>query len=159
MASKNETVAKAIVRFYSKIVIHENGCWLWQASAANKFGHGRFYWKLKNYQAHRVAWTIERGSMPILQICHKCDVPKCCNPDHLFEGTQMDNVRDMITKGRAKKSHGERHFAAKLTATDVIEIRERKMAGATYREITNNFKINHKTAWNVVNLKTWRHVR
>jgi hypothetical protein len=78
----------------------ESGCWLW-IGAASKDGYGVA--KIKNAQlrAHRLAWQIFNGAIPRgLLACHRCDVPLCCNPAHLFLGTVSDNVRDAVAKGR-----------------------------------------------------------
>ena len=57
----------------------------------------------RSYKAHRFVWEQVNGPIPKgMNICHTCDVPSCCNPEHLFLGTQQDNVTDMINKGRFK---------------------------------------------------------
>lgn len=69
------------------------GCWLWPVSA----GYGQF----KGKRAHRLSYEAFKGPIPDgLFVCHKCDVPACCNPDHLFVGTASDNSLDMVKKGR-----------------------------------------------------------
>lgn len=89
------------VRFERYVAKQPNGCWLWTASLDKK-GYGKATvngggWKL----AHRVAWELYRGEIPDgLCACHACDTPACVNPEHLFIGTQQDNVDDMARKGR-----------------------------------------------------------
>lgn len=95
-------------RFWSKVNIVEKECWEWQASL-DYFGYGNFYADGKNCRAHRYSWTIHKGNIPKgLLVCHKCDNPKCINPDHLFLGTHLDNAFDMVEKGRALIHRKER---------------------------------------------------
>lgn len=73
-----------------------SGCWLWTGNLT----HG--YAALGKKRIHRLMWEREHGPIPQgLYVCHKCDVPLCVNPSHLFLGTQKDNIQDMIQKGRA----------------------------------------------------------
>lgn len=82
-------------------------CWPWTASAMDAFGHGQFTFRLrgKHYRAyaHRVSWLLSGESIPAgMVICHHCDNPPCVNPNHLFLGTQGDNLRDASRKGRLR---------------------------------------------------------
>ena len=86
-------------RFWRKIQ-KTTGCWLWTA-AKNKKGYGIFGLGKQTDKAHRIAWRLIVGPIPAgLFVLHKCDVPNCVNPAHLFLGTNLDNVKDMIAKGR-----------------------------------------------------------
>jgi len=81
-------------------------CWLWQA-AKNHNGYGIVSRRTGNQLAHRVAWALVNGPIPDgLYVLHKCDTPACVNPDHLSLGTQMENMRDMVNKGRSAKQKG-----------------------------------------------------
>lgn len=86
------------LRYYIKI---ENNCWNWQG-ALNHGGYGKFSMKTyKNISAHRASYIIFKGKIADnLYVCHTCDNPKCVNPDHLWLGTNKDNQRDSIKKGR-----------------------------------------------------------
>jgi len=87
--------------FYTKVSRPDkNGCCNWIGSITNR-GYGKFRVGKISVGAHRVAWTLKNGPIPDeLLVLHKCDNPLCVNPDHLFVGTQGDNLVDMIHKGR-----------------------------------------------------------
>ena len=93
-----------IERFENKFEKHASGCWLW---VAGKYptGYGMFHLTPKRgvspTNAHRASWLLYRGPIPQgKQVCHHCDIHACVNPEHLFLGTQKDNIQDMIAKGR-----------------------------------------------------------
>ena len=94
-------------RFYKKIKIVESGCWEWQAARYNnKHMYGSFSYNGKKTLAHRASYVIYNGDIPNgLLVCHTCDNEKCVNPNHLFLGTQKDNMQDMISKNRSKHNH------------------------------------------------------
>ena len=81
--------------------ITESGCWIWTGSLNKEGGYGTMRFKGERYLAHREAYKFFKGPIPKnMNVCHTCDIPSCVNPDHLFIGTQKDNVRDCISKGR-----------------------------------------------------------
>lgn len=85
-------------RFMKKVKKSNNGCWLWTGA---KSRYGYFKSCGKSERAHRYSWILFRGDIPDgMFVLHKCDNPLCVNPDHLFLGTQTDNMRDAQTKGR-----------------------------------------------------------
>jgi hypothetical protein len=91
-------------RFASKVSPEPtSGCWLWDGQV-DLNGYARISrgppWTRITF-GHRVAWELHRGPIPTgLSVLHRCDVPGCVNPDHLFLGTQADNMADMNAKGR-----------------------------------------------------------
>ena len=86
-------------RFWEKVHITD-GCWEWMARR-KLHGYGEFRIIDCLVPAHRMAWVLSVGPIPKgLLVLHRCDNPPCCNPDHLFLGTQADNLRDAIQKGR-----------------------------------------------------------
>lgn len=83
-------------RFWDKVDIKEpDDCWEWQAGFNGRYG------SFNNGYAHRFSWELHNSKIPDgMYICHTCDNPKCVNPNHLFAGTQKDNMQDMVKKGR-----------------------------------------------------------
>jgi hypothetical protein len=88
------------------VPVPESGCWLWLGSVSSG-GYGQLKIGGKLHRAHRLAWIVFRGPIPAgMMVCHRCDVPLCVNPDHLFVGTARDNFRDCLAKGRAGNWYG-----------------------------------------------------
>lgn len=111
-------------RFWSK-VDKTGDCWSWTAYT-NKSGYGVFRLDGKTLTSHRLSWIWANGSIPDgMHILHRCDNPKCVNPEHLWAGTHSDNMKDMARKGRWGKPRvrGERHGHSKLTNEDVRRIK------------------------------------
>ena len=98
-----------------------SGCWLW-TGAVLPYGYGIFCKKFmtKETRAHRLSWEAHRGPIPEgLCVLHRCDNPACCNPDHLFLGTKLDNSKDCNQKGRFKSNVGINNPRAKLSEDQV----------------------------------------
>lgn len=141
-------------KFFIRIPI--TGCWLWEGGA-QQHGYGKFTVKGKPRWAHRVAWELYKGPIPKgLSVLHKCDVPACVNPDHLFLGTAKDNVHDAIAKKRMNyflnRKRGEDNGNSKLTKEKVLAILadERshfKIAIAHGLHRDTVMKIKHRTLW------------
>lgn len=147
-----------IPRFMAKISPEPmSGCWLW-AGHCGRAGYGRFGFhrdKHKVIDAHRAAWMLFRGEIPDgLRVCHVCDVKSCVNPNHLFLGTAMDNVRDMIAKGRG--AFLDKHPMSKLSWADVREIRLLRQGNVLQQTIADRFGITQSVVSNIVHGHTWR---
>ena len=105
--------------------VPESGCLVWMGSI-EKNGYGRFFVDGHPYYAHRGSWELHRGAIPVgMHVCHKCDVPSCINPNHLFLGTHTDNMADKAAKGRSS-SGGRR----KLSLDTIIAIRADRRSGS-----------------------------
>lgn len=109
---------------------------------------------------HRLAFELAVGSTDGLCVCHRCDNPPCCNPAHLFLGTQKDNMRDASSKGRirnaSERHRGERHPGAKLTQSQVDDIRAECASGALITVVAERFGVNRSTVSLIARGKTWR---
>lgn len=116
-----------IANFWEKVNKTE-GCWEWTGSK-NKKGYGSFGVDGKTQKAHRVSWMLTFGELPEDDVLHTCDNPSCVRPDHLFVGTNQDNMRDMADKGRAFMKKGELHLNAKLTDAQVEALRQEGKTG------------------------------
>lgn len=90
-------------RLMQKVMPEPNsGCWLWTASCWKTNPYSRFRLEGKNESGHRASYILFKGKIPKnMYVCHKCDVPTCVNPDHLFLGSSQDNTNDKIKKGRS----------------------------------------------------------
>lgn len=159
-----------------------NACWSWTAGR-HSHGYGIFYVDGIQYLAHRVAFVIGHGPLPAgLYVCHRCDVPSCANPRHLFAGTQADNMRDAVSKGR--QSRGQKHAvaitrgiarrrdadpaaysqrfvrgeaagSAILTESEVRIIRE---CEGTSRQVAQIFGVSAAAVRDIRLKRSWRHV-
>jgi hypothetical protein len=110
-------------RFWLK-VRRADGCWEWEGYR-NKAGYGVFSLGQESILAHRFRWQLSNGPIGSEQrVLHKCDNPACVRIDHLFLGTQADNVADMSAKGRDRKAAGENHGRSKLTDAQVEHVRD-----------------------------------
>lgn len=146
-----------INRFLSYVSPEPNtGCWLW-TGRERSCGYGRMSVANRTELAHRLAYKLFRGSIPLgLSVCHRCDQPACVNPAHLFLGTHADNMRDKAEKGRAPL--GERNGSARLTATQVRRIRARRASGATLRELAGEYGVTMAAISLIALRRKWRHV-
>lgn len=135
----------------------EGTCHLW-TDVPDKTGYGQLLVGGRMMRSHRVAWFVAYGVWPTLHILHRCDTPLCQNPDHLFEGTQADNMRDMALKGRCAKEHpwsrGERSPHAKLTERDVYAIRAAR-GTKTQKELAAQYGVAHSLISFIQTRKAW----
>lgn len=132
-------------------------CWLWQGMTSRK-GYGLLRVDGRTVQAHRMAYELAHGAIPAdLCVCHRCDTPRCVNPDHLFLGTHQDNVRDRNAKGR--QARGESHSRAKLTAEQIRDIRARyARGGISQRELAADYGLTKSGIAAIVSGRSWRHL-
>jgi len=139
--------------FWNFVAIYDDGCWLWTGDMLTS-GYGRYRVGEYDCRSHRMAWEIMRGPIPDgLHVLHKCDVRNCVNPGHLFLGTNDDNIRDAIKKGR--NARGEINGHAKLTEEQVRQIRA---DNRSLKNIGASYGIAFTTVAHIKKNRTWRHV-
>ena len=157
---------KHIDRFWAKVEKKDkDSCWEWTAYR-DKDGYGQLGFIGKSpWKAHRISWFLHSGEIPAgMLICHHCDNPGCVNPNHLFLGTQTDNLQDASKKGRVKNNYkilvGEDNGSAKLTKEQVLSIRNEyeNMNKKNKKKLARKYKVDPKTISNIVNRKNWRHI-
>lgn len=130
-------------------------CWEWQAFR-DEHGYGHLSTESsKHMPAHRYSYEIHHGPIPDgLDICHKCDNPPCCNPVHLFAGTEKDNMADMVAKGRSRlrnRSH--------LTDEQIVEIRTLYATGKyTHLKLASMFNSNYASIGGIIRRELFKHV-
>lgn len=141
-------------RKYSRLNA-ETGCIEWIGSKS-KFGYGRVRVGENILSAHRAAWESVNGEIPDgLCVLHKCDNPPCINVDHLFLGTQADNVADMNAKGRQAVNKGEGNPRAKLTDEHIKRIRQDVRLRS---EIAIDYGISRVYVGSIQREDVWRHI-
>lgn len=170
-------------RFWSKVE-KGDGCWEWK-TGRDRDGYGVFFWKVQGIGAHRASWMFTNGDIPPgLHVLHKCDNPPCVRPDHLFLGTNLDNQRDCMSKGRtargdkngarkyperlfrgpmpprdpAKIMRGEGHPNSKLNDDKVRLIRRLLAEGRSNKEVARLLSVCDATISYIKRGKLWAHV-
>ena len=159
-------------------IVDKNGCWVWKKSTKDVYPDIRR--NGKNIRLHRYMWQLIHGSTNGLFVLHKCDNTKCCNPDHLFLGTQKDNVRDMFNKNRNHKriwsendrmliskmfkgvkhsderrllhNIGENNSNSKLTQSQVNEI---KTSSKTVIQLSKEYNISRSAIYRIKRNESW----
>jgi hypothetical protein len=140
-------------------------CWLWTAST-NPFGYGVLRYRGRSLTMHRQSWELHFGPIPDgLCVLHKCDVPQCVRPDHLFIGTKKDNMQDASRKGRTSPQtmrdvyvRAGRASHSKLTEDDVRAIRAGHAAGSTLKALGERHGLTKAGVSLIVRRKTWTDV-
>lgn len=166
-------------RFWAKVdtngpvpphVPHLGQCWVWLGAKWRSNGRPTFSWSHdRPMSAYRAAWALTHGPIPDgTWVLHKCDNGSCVRPEHLFLGTQRDNMLDAIAKGRHTSDvrrgrpnprvAGERNAIAKLTAASVAAIRRAHASGASQKVLAAKYGISQSLVSLVVLRKAWRHV-
>ena len=160
----------SVIEFFDRLQKQESGCWEWigfrYPNGYGQFGSNKYGTRY----AHRVAWIIANHSqIPEGKfVCHRCDNPSCCNPDHLFLGTPEENSRDMVSKKRSALesrngmcnntegfNQGQRNGSAKLTDEIALQVFN---ADGTQREIAERFGISQTHVGQIKRKVNWRHI-
>lgn len=134
-------------RFWSKVSKIESGCWLWKA-AKDSQGYGHFWFNKRHCKAHRVSWELLNGPVGSDEIfvLHKCDTPSCVNPDHLFLGTNDDNILDHLLKGRSGKK------------LDEFKVRDIRKDTDSHMAISKKYGVTKTLIGHIKRRKIWTHI-
>jgi hypothetical protein len=143
-------------RFWVKVQkAGDDECWVWLATR-NHRGYGLFWAAGRYDSASRVAYKLAYGPIPAgASVCHRCDNPPCCNPAHLFIGTQAMNLADMVAKGRQARHLGRTNPMARLTDDDVRAIRS---SGLPAAELAKRHGVHPRTVRDVLDRRSWKHL-
>lgn len=158
------------VRFWRKVEKAQvDECWLWIGGFANT-GYGQMskrrddgQWTMVN--SHRLSWEEHHGPIPDgLFVLHRCDNRKCCNPAHLFLGTQADNIADMVGKQRQARGEGK-PLSSKLTQQQVTEIKDalapyvgRRVRRGVVRDLAAKYGVCRASITYIGKGRNWREV-
>ena len=152
-------------RFWMGVTVcfGEDGCWIWKRSL-HRDGYGNFAierdGKWRAILAHQYSYKLFNDDFEDgLQVCHHCDNPACVNPNHLFIGTQKDNMQDMVSKNRGYDKRGEYNPKSKLTEHDVLKIRQYYDAKIFRQfELAKLFNVSSTHIGYIIHRESWKHI-
>ena len=150
-------------RFWSKVDVQdEDSCWNWTAGTV-RGGYGGFRVSQSGIgskiTAHKYSYELHNGKVPDgLLVCHTCDNVKCCNPKHLYAGTQKQNMQDRVTRGRSATKKGSNNGRAKLTHEQVSVIKRKLLKGSSLQELSFEYLVSVPTIWQIRRGKNWPEV-
>ena len=135
-----------------------DSCWVW-SSNRDRYGYGRFHGAVNGVLtkfAHRYSYMLHKGTIPEgMLVCHKCDTPACVNPEHLFLGTDSDNMNDKISKGRHRAAFGEDAGRAILTEAQVRAI---LIDPRPHTAIAADYGVKGATIGSIKQRVSWSHI-
>lgn len=151
---------KELARFWAKVQrTGDSDCWLWTGTM-NRRGYGNVTVRKVHYGAHRLSFMLHHGPIPEgCFVCHRCDVPSCVNPAHLFAGTPRDNMADAVAKGRSRTMGGvgDARGGRRLSSADVLDIRRRLLIERRIgRVLAKEFGVSEDTIYRIAAGTSWR---
>lgn len=155
MPSPAKDYAEILLRILRNTSIQQAGCWEWQG-AKSVAGYGRISFDGVRWAVHRLMAHIKISDVAdTAVVCHRCDNPSCVNPEHLFIGSQKDNVDDRDLKGRRNQARGEAQGSSKLTEKQVSAIR---LDSRKQLIIASEYGISRAHVGNIKANRAWKHV-
>lgn len=137
-----------------------DACWLWRGKCVSKKGYATITMHRVSCLIHRLSYALAFGEVPDdLSVLHRCDTPLCVNPDHLFLGTQLDNLRDCKQKGRLKlppRQRGAESPRARLTEIQAKNICALHAAGYSTPQLGRMFGVSTSCVGHMVSGRTWK---
>jgi hypothetical protein len=169
---RSQISAGPVEQWFPRLLRREGDCLLFMGSIDTD-GYGQLppmnvsgNWG-STRKAHRLAFALANGYLPLRprEVCHTCDVPACCEPTHLYDGTSQQNHDDMVTRGRSVRGRkmaamnvGESNHFALLTAAEVVEIRRLHSDGRTIYRLAREYGVSWGAVSLIVKRKHWRHI-
>jgi hypothetical protein len=142
---------------FDKFVNRKSDCWDWTGRIEKGYPKLSCRKGLGANFGHRASWIIYYGEIPPgKSVLHKCDNPKCTNPDHLFLGTNADNINDMLIKQRNPK--GSKVGTAKLNESNVLEIKKKLACGEKLVDIAKKYCVTIQAISMIKRNKNWKHI-
>ncbi len=138
---------------------YETKCWVW-TGAVNSRGYGSIGIKRKSYTPHKQMFLLNGGKLTKEKpnVLHKCDIKTCCNPDHLYSGSQKQNVKDAVDRGLFIRKRGIENKHSKLTASDILKIRIYLFSSTlSHKEIGKMFNVTRSTITRIANRKSYEY--
>jgi len=149
---------KDIIRFWSKVVKTKD-CWNWTASL-DSYGYGQIGINGRLVLSHRISYELSFGKIPKgISILHTCDNRRCIRPQHLYSGTQFDNMRDMVLRGRRADTRGEKNPHSKITSKEILKIRRLYAKGdTTHHKLADMFGLSYGYISYIIRRISWKHI-
>lgn len=160
MSGLDDSQIQQFCRFMLMVQVERvrGACWEWQGNSPDGL-YGHFSVDGKTVKAHRWIHQLLRGPIPDgILVRHRCDNPKCVNPQHLVSGTPAENTADMYERGRNPDRKGENHPLSRLTGEQVTEIRSLKAMGVPTSELATRFGVGDKQIGKIVRRENWKHI-
>ena len=133
------------------------GCWIW-SRCVHIQGYGYVNYNKKVHKTHRLFYELFNGSFDTnLHVLHKCDIPCCVNPNHLFLGNNKDNVNDKVKKNRQWRPTGEKNHHNNFKESDIVLIRQMKETHSQ-KQISEHFSVTKSAIKHIISGRSWKHI-
>lgn len=152
-------LSKYVTKFLASFIKAESGCWEWTRGKIGD-GYGQIWDGKRNGLAHRFSWLTYRGEIPLgMMVLHHCDNRRCVNPDHLFLGTNADNVSDKVSKNRQQRLNGRKNGRCILSEDQVKQILATSGKDRNDRELSIRFGVSRKYISGLRSGQNWAWLR